>query len=190
MSSVILAFGANISGKYGDPIESMVRIIEEFKRQEVKFAAISSVYSSAALGASHQPSFYNFVALCDTDMSPDKLLCVIKQLERQFGRRGCLHWGPRPMDVDIIDFNRKIYNWKFGHERIKGKKILSQAKFSALAYPHKEMHRRAFVLKPLAEILPKWRHPVFGLSARRLLRLNCSPLTVKATEKLEISLKV
>ena len=181
MSYVILSFGSNIDGTQGSPIENLSSVIKELSEKGVNFVAVSSLYFSPALGATYQPPFYNLVAVCTISWHPNKLLKNIKQLERAYGRRGMLVWGARPLDIDIIDYKGQILNWSSRRK---------QSKVSPLSLPHLQMHQRAFVLKPLAEILPKWRHPVLGLSVTSLMRLNCSPMVLKATKKLEIGLNV
>src|SRR5262249_8436131 len=89
-------------------------------------------------------------------------LRLVKGLERQAGRRLGQTWGPRPLDIDILDFGGRRLGWPPGRHR-RGRLIL----------PHPEAHRRAFVLVPVADIAPAWRHPVLGATpARPLARLG------------------
>ena len=188
MNNIILSFGANTSGIYGKPIDCFAYVIRELGRHGLAFQAISSLYLSPSFGASYLPPFYNFVASCATMHHPNRLMKKFKQLERASGRQGQLRWGARPLDIDIVDFNGTIYNWspfqKAGKSPVKKRTLM----VSPLVYPHKDMHRRPFVLKPMIEILPQWRHPVFGLSAAHLMWQNCPLFMIKATEKLDISL--
>lgn len=188
MSYVILGFGANICGKYGEPINSITSAIKELKEMQVEFLKISSIYSSRAVGAPYQPDFYNLVALCNCTLHPNKLLKAIKQLESDAGRSGSLFWGPRPLDIDIIDFKSNIINWPKLKKNKAGLKRYGSAKTSLLSLPHKEMHKRVFVLVPLKEVAEDWRHPVLGKTPDILLKQYCSPLEVKSLEKLDISL--
>lgn len=205
MSDVILSFGSNINGKYEHPVDVLSYFVKELGRIEVDVVKVSSVYRSLAVGASYQPSFYNLVVMARTGLYPNKLLQKLKLLEREAGRRGALYWGPRPLDIDIIDYNQGVSNWQgrknsFGlRSQICGQgnksdkkavKRYGSPKLSKLSYPHLLMHERAFVLKPLAEICPMWRHPVFGLQIKGLMNRFCLPVHLKGTEKLEFSLKV
>lgn len=191
MADVILGLGSNLAGgsladgaaatailKFGcAQIERRVGVI---KRQ-------SSLYGSLAVGPSCQPDYVNQVILVETALCPSRLLVRLKQIEQAAGRRGGLLWGPRPLDLDIIDYGGLVMNWP-GAARRLDKAAIRPAKVRPLTLPHGAAHGRAFVLKPLAEILPRWRHPVFGLRAAPLMRLTCSPLVIKATEKLEKAL--
>lgn len=200
---VILAFGSNMAGEQGGPVEVLEAAVSGLQQAGVRFLKTSSLYITPASGASYQADFYNFVACCETSHHPEKLLKLLKLLERQAGRRGGLYWGPRPLDIDIIDYKSRISGWRenkrrnVSHtdktQRLKAQVVKAkygQAKVSRLIYPHKEMHRRGFVLLPLSEICPLWRHPVFGLGVRSLLVQNCSPLEIRSIERLEKSIKL
>jgi 2-amino-4-hydroxy-6-hydroxymethyldihydropteridine diphosphokinase len=82
----------------------------------------------------------------------------LKLLERQAGRRRGVRWGARPLDIDIIDYD----GLRYGRPR--------QRTRNGLTLPHPEMHRRPFVVMPLAEIAPTWRHPVTRRSIASIRR--------------------
>lgn len=205
MNDVVLSFGSNISGKYEHPVDVLSYFVKELGRIEVDVIKISSIYRSLAVGASYQPPFYNLIVLANTGLFPNNLLQQLKMLERDAGRRGALYWGPRPLDIDIIDYNQSVSNWQGkgpsfisrsqnrdveNKNKKKPVKSYGSKKFSNLSYPHLLMHERAFVLKPLEEVCPMWRHPVFGLQIKGLMNRFCLPAQLKGTEKLELSLKV
>lgn len=97
----------------------------------------SRLYCTPPLGPPGQPDYVNAAALLDTGLSPLELLDALQALERSRGRRGGgERWGPRTLDLDLLLFSDRIMN----SER--------------LCLPHPEMHRRAFVLVPLADIAP------------------------------------
>jgi 2-amino-4-hydroxy-6-hydroxymethyldihydropteridine diphosphokinase len=98
------------------------------------------------------------VLLVQAHMAPAALLRLIKRIERQAGRRLGARWGPRSLDVDILDFGGRRLGWP-PRGRPRGRLIL----------PHPEMHRRAFVLVPLLEVDPHWRHPLHAVAGRTLL---------------------
>jgi 2-amino-4-hydroxy-6-hydroxymethyldihydropteridine diphosphokinase len=190
MSYVLLAFGSNICGKNGHPVNSMSSAIKELKKLNLQFVKISSVYYSKAIGAAYQPNFYNLVTLCHCTLHPNKLLKLTKQLESDSGRSGSLYWGPRPLDIDIIDYDGKILNWPIKKKENVKRRAYGSKKVSPLSLPHLEMHKRGFVLTPLAEITPEWRHPVLGGTAKSLMKRYCSPMELKTIEKLDISLSL
>jgi 2-amino-4-hydroxy-6-hydroxymethyldihydropteridine diphosphokinase len=112
----------------------------------IALAAQSSLYRSAPLGPPDQPDYCNAVCFVHTVLSPDRLLTRLHRIERELGReRPPVRWAPRLIDLDLLWF-----------ERIK-------LKTARLQLPHPEMHRRNFVLTPLAEIAPGLELPGLGV---------------------------
>jgi 2-amino-4-hydroxy-6-hydroxymethyldihydropteridine diphosphokinase len=118
----------------------------------------SSLYSTAPEGLGRQARYFNAVVAVEASVAPAALLRIVKQIERKAGRRLGRHWGPRPLDIDLLDFGGRRIGRPHGRRR-PGQLLL----------PHPEMHRRAFVLLPLQEIAPSWRHPRLGVRAATLL---------------------
>jgi 2-amino-4-hydroxy-6-hydroxymethyldihydropteridine diphosphokinase len=161
---VAIGLGANCPGMWGAPAETIAHALAEMRRAQIKVVAISPLYLTAAVGNARQPPYVNAVALLDTSLSPEALLRAVKAIERRSGRRGGRPWGPRTLDIDIIDYKGQIRRWR------RGRPAVVTAGARPLILPHPLAHERAFVLRPLADIAPDWRHPVLKQSARALLR--------------------
>ncbi len=157
-SAILISLGANLPGRWGPPIETLRRAIVELRALHITVVAASALYETEPIGGKWQPHYLNAVILAKAKLSPAMLLRDLKRLERRAGRRLGVHWGPRPLDLDIIDFCGLRFGWPLG-KRQRGRLIL----------PHPEAHRRAFVLKPLLDVAPAWRHPVLGTPATALL---------------------
>ena len=114
--------------------------------------AVSSLYRTEPVGGVAQPDFYNAVAAIEWAGSPRELLRAAKEIERRVGRTPGVRNGPREIDVDVLDLGG----------------LIRRAPDPVL--PHPRMRERRFVLAPLAEIAPRWRHPEGGESAAELLR--------------------
>jgi len=97
---------------------------------------ISPVYVSRAWGKTDQPDFLNMVVEVDTALAPTSLLREIKQIEADQGRTPGERWGPRPVDIDILLYDKQEINTP------------------TLVIPHPRMWERAFVLRPLADLVP------------------------------------
>jgi 2-amino-4-hydroxy-6-hydroxymethyldihydropteridine diphosphokinase len=136
----------------------LARALDELSRAGIRVVRISRTYSTAPLGPGRQDRYLNSVALVAARLPPAVLLRLLKRIERRAGRRLGRKWGPRPLDIDILDYRGTRIGWP-PRRRQSGRLIL----------PHPEMHRRVFVLVPLLEIAPHWRHPVLGVGARALL---------------------
>lgn len=158
MNAVLISLGANLPGSWGTPIETLRRAVAELRALPLTIESASALYETEPLGGRWQAHYLNAVILAKAKVSPAMLLRRLKQLERRAGRRLGVHWGPRPLDLDIIDYHGSRYGWPYSR-RHRGRLIL----------PHPEAHRRAFVLVPLLDVAPAWRHPVLGVAARTLL---------------------
>lgn len=154
-----LGLGANIPGRWGSPREAFDRVIEELQREGLSVVAQSSLYSTPPMGSCRQPRYVNAVIEVRGSFAPASLLRFVKRLERRAGRRMTGRWGPRPLDIDILDFGGR----RVGHQR-------DIRVIGSLQLPHQGLSARGFVLVPLAEAAPVWRHPRTGYRARDILR--------------------
>jgi 2-amino-4-hydroxy-6-hydroxymethyldihydropteridine diphosphokinase len=155
---LFLGLGANIAGRWGSPEETLVRALGALAQAGLDPLACSGLFLTKPVGGGRQPAFLNAVIRTRTSLAPLSLLRLLKGLERQAGRRPGRRWGPRPLDIDILDYGGRRLG-RPGAKRQPGRLLL----------PHPELHRRAFVLVPLAAIAPRWHHPVLGASASALL---------------------
>ena len=157
-----LGLGAN----QGDPRrqlqEAMTRLAAT---EEVEVLKSSSFYQTPPLGPPDQPWYVNAVVQVRTRLAPEELLRVLHRVEEDLGRVRQERWGPRLIDIDLLLYNGIILS---GPD---------------LCLPHPEMHKRSFVLVPLAEIAPQAWHPVLEQTASELLaKLNLKDL--ESVEKL------
>lgn len=158
MSVVLISLGANLPGMWGEPIQSLRHAVAEMQKLHICAERVSALYKTEPLGGRWQAHYLNAVILAKTNVSPAALLRILKTLERRAGRRLGVRWGPRPLDLDIIDFAGRRIGWP-PRVRQRGQLIL----------PHPEAHRRAFVLIPLLDVAPHWRHPALRTPARAML---------------------
>ncbi len=156
---VIIALGSNSKGAWGQPRVILAHTIDELQRFGVTTLRASGLYATEAIGGGRQPQFLNAVIVVSTSLPPSRLLHTLKRLEWAAGRRSGRRWGPRALDLDLIDYCRVRLNVSARN---------SSQRFLVLPHPHSD--RRAFVLRPLLDVVPGWRHPVSGRSGLELLR--------------------
>lgn len=145
MTRAALGLGANL----GDAREALRGAIGGLVAHPgIRVEAVSGLWRTAAVGGPEQPDYLNAVVLVDTDLAPTDLLAVVHDLERAGGRERDIRWGPRTLDVDVLDV-----------EAVRSAD-------PTLTLPHPRAHERAFVLAPWAQVDPDWiLHPATGKPA-------------------------
>jgi 2-amino-4-hydroxy-6-hydroxymethyldihydropteridine diphosphokinase len=138
-----IGLGSNLE----DPPAQLQRAFAEIDGLPgMRIAARSSLYRSAPLGCHDQPYFVNGVAKIETNLTPQALLQALLQIERQHGRKRTFRNAPRTLDLDVLLYDEL------------------QLIEHGLTIPHPQMHKRAFVLRPLLEIVPDISIPGVGLA--------------------------
>lgn len=160
--NVLIALGANCPGVWGTPQETLERALAALDQEGIAVTARSSFYETAAIGQTRQRPYLNAVARVATAKPPSALLRVLKQIERRAGRRGGRPWGNRTLDLDIVDYKGLLQNWRFSRH---GPPLGSRR---PLVLPHPLIQDRPFVIRPLLDVAPRWRHPALGTSGRAL----------------------
>jgi 2-amino-4-hydroxy-6-hydroxymethyldihydropteridine diphosphokinase len=150
---ILVAVGANLPGPEGiTPLDTCRRAAIVLDGVAgLRLAALSRWYETAPMPPSGQPPYINGVARLEGSADPAILLAGLQQIEQAFGRVRGVANAARTLDLDIIAMGSLI--------RVAPDPIL----------PHPRMHLRAFVLAPLLDVAPEWRHPTLGLSVRALL---------------------
>lgn len=146
LPKVCLALGTNL-GERRAQLEKALHALAE----QVQITHVSALYDTAPVGITDQPRFLNAVCVGQTALSPRALLHFVKGIEQSQGRSDGPRNGPRPLDIDIVYYDRQI---------------VAEAD---LIIPHPRLSERAFVLVPLAEVAPDWMHPVVGLTSQEML---------------------
>jgi 2-amino-4-hydroxy-6-hydroxymethyldihydropteridine diphosphokinase len=145
MTATYLSLGSNLGDRAANLSAAIARL-----SAVGKVGAVSSIYETEPVDVPGQPQFLNCVIGLATAEPPQRLLRSILGIERDLGRERQQDKGPRLIDIDIVLF---------------GDSILDTAE---LTVPHPAMHRRRFVLEPLAEIAPWVRHPLLQKTIRQL----------------------
>ncbi len=156
MNNVFLLTGGNV----GNRMENLALAKQRIELSIGELVKFSAIYETAAWGITDQPAFLNQVLQVKTPHNPEELLKLILGEEIQMGRQRFKKYGPRIIDIDILFYNQTVI------------------KKPHLVIPHPEIQNRRFVLSPLAEICPKFLHPVFNKTIETLLAECPDPLQV------------
>jgi 2-amino-4-hydroxy-6-hydroxymethyldihydropteridine diphosphokinase len=148
---ILIALGANLPSAAGRPQQTLEAALKRLDASGVRVVARSRWYRTAPVPVSDQPWFVNGVARVETTLEPGGLLALLRQVEQEFGRQRTVRNAARKLDLDIIDYDGRIENTP------------------ELTLPHPRMQDRAFVLLPLAEVAPAWRHPTRGNTVESLI---------------------
>jgi 2-amino-4-hydroxy-6-hydroxymethyldihydropteridine diphosphokinase len=152
--SIFLGLGANLAHeRYGPPRRTLEAALAELGRRGVRTVRISPWYRTAPVPASDQPWFVNAVAEVASALPPDALLAELHAVEEAFGRARTVPNAARPIDLDLLDYRGEVTLGGPGRATL----------------PHPRMTARAFVLRPLADLAPAWRHPATGRPIGELL---------------------
>jgi 2-amino-4-hydroxy-6-hydroxymethyldihydropteridine diphosphokinase len=160
---ILIGIGSNLDGPWGSPDETVRRALTSLNNPPLRLLKASRAIVSAPYGRTDQPDFVNAAAEIDTGLEPQALLEHLHAIERSAGRHRTLHWGPRTLDLDLLDYHGLVIA-----EATEADGGCEGGR--ALVLPHPGIPDRAFVLQPIVEIAPNWHHPVFGETALTLLR--------------------
>ena len=143
---IILGLGSNLSSSFGNRFKNIEIAISYLDKHEIKVIKKSSFYETPSYPNKSNPKFINIIIEVKTDLNPTDLASVLIFIEETLQRKRCEKNDPRTCDIDIIDYNNQIINFKY--------------KNLDFVVPHRKLIYRNFVLFPLQEILPEWKHPM------------------------------
>ena len=148
---ILIALGANMPSRAGAPFETLRAALATLEEAGVTVLKVSSLLETTAWPDPTDPPFVNAAASHQTALNPLALLELLHATETAYGRVRSRVNAPRPLDLDLLAHGNTV--------------VTSEL----LSLPHPLIARRRFVLEPLAEIAPHWRHPISGLTTLEML---------------------
>lgn len=168
----LLALGANLPTSAGNPSDSLRIALQQLTRDGVQLRRVSRFWKTPAFPAGSGPDYINAAAVVATSLPPRELLDWLHLIEAGLGRkRDGGRWQARGIDIDLIAYDGMILpdlatqdSWR----NLPPERQLREAP-DQLILPHPRMQERGFVLAPLAEVAPLWRHPIIGANVQEML---------------------
>ncbi|WP_219619819.1 2-amino-4-hydroxy-6-hydroxymethyldihydropteridine diphosphokinase [Neptunicoccus cionae] len=171
LSKCLIALGSNLSNEIGASVKIVEAAIDDLSSIGLFPVEISRFFRTPAFPAGAGPDFVNAVVYCETALGAEAVLEALHKVEQRLGRTRDKRWEARVIDLDLIDFAGQVLpdiatfsQWrdlpiKLQMERAPGRIIL----------PHPRIQDRLFVLIPLRDVAPDWRHPVSGATLDQLI---------------------
>jgi len=153
---IVVSLGSNLSSSFGDRFHNIDRAISLLLKHDIKLVKKSSFYETPSYPNKKQPKFINVVIAILTTMNPQEFASLLISIEEKIERTRNKKNDPRTCDIDIIDFNGEILDFYY--------------KNLNFTVPHERTKERSFVLYPLKEILPDWKHPQTNESINFLIQ--------------------
>ncbi len=146
-NKLVLSLGSNLGNRYAYLQQAIVSINEAFDT----IGLVAQFYQSPPWGDTNQSSFLNTAMVLETTYTPDHCIRLLQEIEAEIGRTKTRKWGPRTIDIDILFYEDEI---------------ISKPN---LQVPHPHLQDRAFVLVPLHDLVPNFKHPVYTMTIREML---------------------
>jgi 2-amino-4-hydroxy-6-hydroxymethyldihydropteridine diphosphokinase len=179
-SQVLLALGGNLPWQGKDPVNVLQQALAALGRVGLTLVKTSRFYATPCFPAGAGPDYVNAAAQLTTDLAPPQILAALHRVEADFGRDRSAQtqrWGGRTLDLDLIAVGDLVLPdpaiWTHWRELPPDRQ--SREAPPTLILPHPRVQDRAFVLVPLCDVAPDWRHPVLQKTASELAR--ALPLT-------------
>ncbi len=151
--TVYVAIGSNMGEK-----DKYIQLgLQELKAlPDTYVEAVSDMIVTKPYGGVEQDDFLNGAVKIRTLYTPEELLIKLHEIEEKAERKRTLRWGPRTLDLDIVFYDKLVYE------------------SDTLLIPHVDMENRDFVLKPMCQLAPNFRHPLLGKTMEQLCREVCA----------------
>ena len=165
---IIIGIGGNIKSDEGaHPIKVATKAISYLKDYSIKVTNKSSWYETEPIPKSDQPNFFNCIVIANTKLNELDVLKSLHEIEHKLGRKRRIVNEARIIDLDLIDYSKKI---------LVNKEIV---------IPHPRAHQRRFVMEPLAELDKTWVHPILKMNINKILK-NLHDQNIKIFNEKEI----
>ena len=152
---IFLGIGSNLPSSFGNRFYNIDLAINFLNAYGIKVIKQSSYYETESYPNKNDPKFINIVISINTELNPTDLMTALIFIEEKLERRRLKKNSPPTCDIDIIDYNSQIINFNYNNLNLK--------------IPHEKLELRNFVLLPVKEIFPEWKHPKTEVNVTTLI---------------------
>lgn len=171
IDSFLIALGGNLPSSAGSPGETLRAALAALAEEGAELRAVSPFYATPCFPAGAGPDYVNAAAEIGVNGDARQVLDLLHRIEGRFGRERVQRWGRRTLDLDLIAQGQTVLPDIAGQGAWRDLALDDQMTRTPdeLVLPHPRVQDRAFVLIPLADIAPDWRHPILSLTVREMV---------------------
>ncbi|MFD0859141.1 2-amino-4-hydroxy-6-hydroxymethyldihydropteridine diphosphokinase [Roseovarius aquimarinus] len=167
----LVALGGNMPSEAGAPGDTLQAALAALAEAGADIRAVSAFYATPCFPAGAGPDYVNAAARIGAAMTPEAFLALLHRIEARFGRERVRRWGQRTLDLDLVACGDAVLPDAdtFAAWRDLDPAAQMERAPETLVLPHPRLQDRAFVLVPLNDVAPEWRHPVLGRTVSEML---------------------